>query len=304
MKFWKTLGTITMFVVLAIGPAQAERCKPKPLVWLDISGLDRGQLLIPANLANKPVYLAVDAASTASSLEGGFINEMKLPRYPIPHDRIREVESGKSVDHYVGVSPLQIGDIKASEARFLEGEAQENNTVGDRKVVGTFAHDFLRNYDVEIDPQQKKFGLYKERCRKEGAYWSNDFKVIPFQDRTAGIPVVTVEINGRKVSAGFSTASWYSVLDLQRAKRSFGLEPGKGLTAVESDGTRYQHTFENVSLGGLEFGASEFRIADLKWQGLTGTLDMMLGLKEISQLHVFISYPNEKRIYATKADAH
>lgn len=290
--------------VASITPALADKCRPTPLLSLDVAGLDHGRMLIPAKLASADVYLVVDTGSAASSLEAGFIEAMKLPRYGFSNSRIESVTSGEKLKVYVGVTPMEIGGLKrTSESRFLEVPAWKQVAVDNRKVVGTFAHDFLNNYDVEMDFKGRKLVLYQKRCREGVVHWANEHALIPFQDRFSA-PVVTVTVEGKKISASFGTERWRSVIDLERAERSFGLKPGSpGVTAEGTgDDVEYSHTFKSLALGGIDLGESDVELADLKFSSVGGTLDMLLGLKEISQLHLYIAYRNEKKIYVTRAD--
>lgn len=285
-------------------PASADKCRPTPMLSLDTAGLDGGRMLIPATLANEEVYLIVDTGSSVSSLEAGFINAMKLPRYGITNSRLEDVHSGEKRKVYVGVSPMELGGLKrTSESRFIENTAWDEPAVDNRKLVGTFAHDFLSNYDVEMDFKQRKLIMYQKRCREGVVHWASEHALIPFQDRFRA-PVVTVTVDGAKISAGFATGTWHSTIDWDRAQRSFGLKPNSPGVTPKGTGSALSHTyrFKSLSLGGLDLGESEVVLSDMKFSNIGGTIDMILGLKEISQLHLYIAYRNEKKIYATRAD--
>jgi hypothetical protein len=306
MRFAIAAILVAVMAIVSVD-ANAANCPSKPTVSVELTGLDSGMVLIPALLAREEVLLKVDTGGVVSTLKSRFIDEHKLPRYAIRRSRIKDV-SGERLDTYVGVRPMQLGDLtRSGETRFLESRAGDPLEIAGRRVVGTFANDFMRNYDVDLDFTRGRFGLYPSWCGPKAVGPAEHYRAIPFQSRF-GVPVVTVTLAGRKISAVFDTGSRRSILDWERARETFGLEIGDPGVEVSSPVTvisgnqveTHSYTFKSLALGGLELGEAEIALADLGRPRYGGTLDMTLGMSEIGKLHVYIAYAADETIYATK----
>jgi predicted aspartyl protease len=281
-------------------PAAAEGCRLKRLAWLDSRLTEGGSLVIPAMIEEKEAWLGLDTGADLSMLSEEFIAAAGIRRMNIFRDDIRDA-AGNKIGGFVEVSPLQVGPLKRTKKTQLLVWPG-----GEPGVDGIFGEDFLSAYDVEIDMARKKVGLYvKGECRGQVVHWASEYAAIPFHDQTRE-GVVKVALDGQLLNAFLDTGASNTVLDLDTAKRVFGFDPGSlGLSpsgewilATGKTTPSYLVQFNVLDLSGIAFHNVPVVIADLDME----RVDMLLGMRELSLLHMFIAY-GERTLYATPAQA-
>lgn len=118
------------------------------------------------------------------------------------------------------------------------------------------------------------------------------------------MPVVTADLEGEPVRALFDTGSSITSIDLDIAKRRWGIEPG--LPGVERAGTAYlpsgnvvelyKYTFKSLTVSGIKFENVPVYL------GKFDRADLIIGMNQLKHLRLFFAF-KDGMIHVTGADA-
>jgi clan AA aspartic protease (TIGR02281 family) len=285
---------LTLALLILPDSAFAARCDLQRLAWLDAKLTPGGQLVIPATVSGKLVYLAMDSGAPFSFLSEDFVTAEGLRPRSDMYAGFQDL-AGVGFSRVVKARSMEIGALKSKRSiSFAIARGFE-----DTGMDGTFGADFLGSYDVEIDMAQRKVGLYPHNpCKGRVVYWSDQYAVVPFSGRR-GETTIDVTLDGRPLNAVIDTGAPDTILSFEAAKQ-FGIT----LSASGADNARsiytpsgrnvpaYRRVFKRLDLGGVAFQNIPVLVSK------TLGSDMILGMRELRHMHLYIAY-KEKNLYIT-----
>ncbi|HEY6578350.1 MAG TPA: aspartyl protease family protein, partial [Rhizomicrobium sp.] len=182
-------------------------------------------------------------------------------------------------------------------------------------------------FDVDIDFAAKKLNLFsQDHCAGKVVYWAADaVTVVPMHVVNSGHIMVPVTLDGHGFDAMLDTGSSHTHLSQESARNIFGLAPDSaGMAKVGDFGPGgktavYRHSFGALALQGITIGnPGVYIFEDLLRTGMAqtphlgsrltdvdvsdGVTDMILGMSELQNLHVYIAY-KEQKLYISSASS-
>ncbi len=233
---------------------------------------------------------------------------------------LRDV-NGDRIDKTVGVASLQVGGLSYGETTFYVANDIEGLSV--EQEGGLFGHNLLSEIDLEIDNKNKSISLFsQDHCPGYGVYWADEAVTLKYKKQPTGqrvasrlkgpsrenqidLPIVLADLEGEEVAVLFDTGATFTTIDIESAKRRFGIGPGSpgvepaGLSyAANGDAMEtYSYTFKSLSIAGITFENVPVRLAKFN-----GVAQILLGMNEIKHLRLYFSF-KEGLIHITAADA-
>jgi predicted aspartyl protease len=305
------------------GTVMADDCKLARIADLNVQ-LSRGKIFVPVSIEGASRLMALDTGAPLSAVDPQAAADLKLVTHRIYQGVLFDV-TGKQFTEMAVVHTLGIGDMRTQNAHLLVWPSRMSD---DPQMGGTLAADLLRHYDVDLDFANRKVGLFsQDHCPGKVVYWqAQAVAVIPMRVVSSGHIIVPVMLDGRQFDAVLDTGSYNTYLSLEAAQRVYGLTPDSPeLQRIKgADGPNsipvYRHTFSTLTLEGISIAnppvyiwhdvtkyslasqspAGGWRFRDADESG--GMTDMILGLHELRNLHVYIAY-EEQKIYVTPSGA-
>jgi predicted aspartyl protease len=312
---WKRIALSALFVLASVWPAQAadSKCRLIELASIDLYVGPQSQLLIPAIIEGRVVFLQVDTGGAASVVFAGFAEHLQLEQKKTGRHLIYSDVSGKHIGHYVTIPSLSVGGLPGGNVPFLisnapvpDGYFEESEKNGGAPIVGTFGMDFLQQFDLEINVAGRNLKLISQHhCPNIGTYWSDEYVDIPFKF-SGGNPVITLNLDGKPVDAVIDTGSVSTLLDLKVARRTFGLDVAdirkgediSGVTGRKTEG--YEHQFKTLGVGGIQIQNPVVKIAAMQRVRVSSP-PLIIGMRHLKALRLYFAF-GEKILYATAAD--
>ena len=280
------------------GIAQAEDCTLQQVADLPMIDDETGSPVVPIKIGDQPRQLLLDTGGFWSMLDPSVATSFGPRASPlsgalgpgaIPLTRI------------VTVPSIQVGAWTFRNADFFIGPA------GYIGRDGTLGANFLKAFDVEIDPVDDKVRIFtQDHCDGKVVHWSHsDLAIVPVDfDWRAGWITIPMTLDGKEVKALIDTGSAESSISLRAARHLFdltpdspgvertGATPGKGGRELPT----YRYRFKSLEMEGIAFKGP--------WLGLytavSGAPDLILGMHELHGLHLYFAY-GERKLYATTA---
>ena len=208
---------------------------------------------------------------------------------------------GLPLDKSVKIHDLQIGNAIFHDIDFFV--APPGYGLDD----GTLGANWLKNFDVEIDPVKNTASFFShDHCEGQVIYWPHqDASVIPFKtDRIQNQITLSLTLEGKEVTAMLDTGASESFLSLRAVKHLFDLTPDSpGMQVVSSSTDQrghehkvYRYQFSSLEMGDITFKNPWIVIVDREGDGP----DMILGMHQLHALHLFFAY-KERKLYITSA---
>jgi predicted aspartyl protease len=314
------LAFILLSCFLGVSGAAAQQCQLSRVAQLDMT-VEKGKILIPVSIEGSSKRMAIDTGSPASMVDPLAASDLHLITHRLTEDTFGTAY-GTSIKDVAEIRRLELGQLYAKNVTFLVWPT----SLGlDNSVVGALGADLLHNYDVDMDFGAGKFSLFsKNHCPGKVVYWpASVIAVVPMHMTNMGYVIVPVTLDGHTFDALLDTGSYRTHISLDAAYKAFGLTPqSPDMTIVgQMNGSHavpiYRHTFKTLELEGISIGnptllLSEDLAKDRARQSvMTGTrlfdansqvgfTDVILGLNELRNLHLYIAY-GEQKIYVTPA---
>ncbi|MBI1329635.1 MAG: hypothetical protein GC166_07000 [Alphaproteobacteria bacterium] len=274
---------------------------------------EAGHVMVPV-MMDKRRNLVVDTGGAISTLIPKTVAEMRLEPKQSSWNWQSDL-TGRVNNTLVRVPNLTFGKVAMHDATFFVEAADPDAITLPSKMEGVLGPSHLMTFDVELDFGNGTMSLYSPfHCPGKVVHWAKAWTEIPFKIKNGHIQFY-IRLDGKSLSAVLDTGAPYSILNMSAAKRWFdittrtpGVEPIGHLNGVQKDThITYHKRFQSLSLDGLEIKNPYLVLIPDLMQGAKGehikTADLILGLREISALHIYISYREEK-IYLTAANAH
>ncbi len=312
---------LSSFAGVAVS-AHADDCKLARIADLNVE-ISHGKIFVPVSIESANRLMAIDTGAPLSALDPQTATNLNLVTRRIYQGAMFNA-AGEQFTQMAIIHMLGIGQLRAQDARVLVWPSRMSQ---DPQMGGVLGADLLRHYDIDIDLANRKVGLFsQDHCPGKVVYWTSDHvAVIPMHVVNSGHIAVPVTLDGHEFDAILDTGSYNTYLSLEAAQNVYGLRPDSPELVRDSNANGpggvplYRHTFEALTLEGLKianvpvvvwhnmlkFGVSQTppigsRLSDSDESG--GVTDMMLGLHELRNLHVYIAYKEEK-IYVSPSVA-
>jgi predicted aspartyl protease len=293
------------FAVLASGAASpalaAHECGLELVASLDLDPAELpGRAMIGAEIKDTPQKMIIDTGATQTMIDESVVKQFGLLRTDVSaHFRMQDYY-GNPIRQGAVIPYLKTGNLMARDVHALI--LTQHLAAPAAGVIGP---DLLMHYEVELDFAKKKMNLFApDHCPGQLVYWTHDPVVtVPMNIDAFGHIGLDVVLDGKATPAHLDTGAPLSSMTLTNATADFGLTPDSpGMTRKDVEaGTIYLYQFKSLSLGGVAISNPTIFVAG----GQQGQVkrDFLLGLRELSKLHVLISY-KEKTLYVTAPDAH
>ncbi len=310
------------FVLACSIPASAEEvCRLKRYAVIPFEADETAHIYVPATLAGRSTRLMLDTGAYWSLISEDLAKSLNVKIRPSVFMSLVDI-GGNKIDRVATVQDVKIGPVAFSGEIdfFIDGDYPGRTIDQDG---GIFGLNLLTQMDLEIDNAGKTISLFSQNhCKGDGVHWANEAVTLEYKrqrpDSPLGSrlkqkidknqidsPIVVAELEGEPVSVLFDTGATFSAIDLELAKRRFGIGPGS--PGVEPGGKTYtgsgealdtyKYTFKSLTISGIHFENIPVRLADFD-----DTSQLILGMNEIKHLRLYFSF-KEGLIHVTGADA-
>jgi predicted aspartyl protease len=298
------LKFVVGFLLLLTAAARAEEvCELQRVAVLDSKAKGYNHLMVPAEFGDHKTRLMLDTGGGWSIMREGLAKQIGLKPKKLRTIYYLDVAGGKTT-HYVTVPRFTLGgQLALGESDFLldpDDDTEDLDILG-----GTIGAERLTDYDIDIDNAAHTVTLYRSDkfCSGRLVRWADKWVEIPYTFNNEVVET-KVKVGGEKIRAMFDTGSTRTLMDLEVAKRLFGVEPGSPGVRKEREITMpsgkkiqfYAYHVDQLEVGDLVFKDVEVYLGDYQ------NVPLLIGMREISQLHLYIA-PKRKIIYATLANA-
>jgi len=292
------LGAIGFLAAFAL-PVRAEDCTLQQIASLPMIENEQGSPVVSVLIDGQPRTMLIDTGGFWSLLE---------PRvaalYPVRNTRVQGLLGLGAIklSQTVQVPSVQIGPVKIDRVDFFVEPAGYGSG-----IEGTLGANWLKVFDVEIDPVENTVTLISQKhCDGGVVHWPHqDVATVPVDfNRAEGRITIPMTLDGKELRALIDTGAAETILSLRAAERLFGLKPdspgvlpngsisGKNGRAEPA----YRYQFNALEMDGIAFKNA--------WLTLAATVgnepDLILGMHQLRGLHLYFAY-GEKKLYATTA---
>jgi len=275
----------------ADAPAANANCQLRRFATLPITVARTGLITVPIKVEGQTLSLLVDTGSYATALSEAAATRLKLEKQPIrASDWLYGFGGGGS--RFGASANMEIAGVPITGKAFNLIPAMEYG------VDGILGADILSVFDIDIDYAAGKLGLYSpQHCPGKVVYWTHDpYAVVPFDfSETHRKMRLSVDLDGHSMSAYLDTGASTSVLVYEEALAHFDVN--ESMLAKDRRFPFKALTFE----GGVAVANPDillFRRHEALLLGSGSDPDMLIGADILRQLHVYISF-KEQKLYAT-----
>jgi hypothetical protein len=303
-----------------------EQCGPQKLATTVDMKLDYGLPLIPVTVVGSPKNFIVDTGGYVSTLFPAVVRELGLPRRNVAL-RIVGVD-GRTSNTAVRVPEFAIGRLRAADLSFMVDPRSPPDDTPERAPSGLLGPEILQNYDVDFDFTAGKMNLIdSDHCEGQVVYWpASAVAVIPFRLDNSFHVIVPATIDGQRVEAMLDTGASATLLNLNAAQRLFDIdvtgpdmEKAGELQGKAYSANVYRRRFNSIELEGMVINnPTVLLVPDMVRAQLprgpapgsllpdprnraTGFPELILGMSELSKLHLYIAY-KERKLYISSDD--
>jgi tetratricopeptide (TPR) repeat protein/predicted aspartyl protease len=279
--------------MVALSGSYAQDCTHSPLAELPMIANDDGTPIVSILIDGKPNDVLLDTGGFWSLISPSFARQYGARRSRIEG---RLGLQGIRLNRAVQVPSIQIGSLKIPNVDFFE------EPDGYIETAATLGANWLGRMDVEINPVDKKVTFFpSNHCRSEIVDWPHsDLAELPVTvDRGQNLITIPLELDGHEIRALIDTGSPETFLSARAAKQLFGIEgdPSAMETGFDRTGgarNSYRHRFQSLKMGDIVFRDPWVVIAPM----VRGDPDMILGMHDLSSLHLYFAY-REHKLYAS-----
>jgi predicted aspartyl protease len=313
-------------MVIACSAGLAEDCHSLTMISSVELARREGdpRMYVPVSLQGTQKLMLLDTGGGVSEITSKVADELGLQRRTLGFSTVNL--SDETSDQAARVSPFSIGRLKTDSIEFVV--APEKKLFGDDgRFAGILGPDILANYDIDIDFGAPRLAFMSpDHCEGKVIYWpASAVAIVPIRVLKLGHIVMTVQLDGKNVTAMLDTGAAGSTLTIPVAESDFGLKMGSADTPFLADledrpgaavyGHRFKSLdFEGIAVGNLDVDIIPDFLKDKYRQGPgTGSRiadpadndefpDMLIGMNVLRHLHIYIAY-KEKKLYITPAGA-
>jgi predicted aspartyl protease len=276
-------------------------------------------IYLPATLADHPTRLMVDTGGSWSLINEPLAERLGL-KIKTLGEAIFEDASGAAIDRYVVVPGMKLGDLSFPiPVEFLIARLPQTKPLEEKG--GTLGLNIFTHMDLEIDNAAKTVTLFTQDNCSDGdvVYWADEAVTLKYRAErsrapTGGrlgrpkshitLPIVGAELEGEEVRVLFDTGSTITAIDIDLAKRRFGIGPGSpgvepaGRAYLPSGRTveLYSYTFKTLTISGIRFENVPVHLGEFE------TAELILGMHELKLLRLYFAF-KDGLVHVTAADA-
>jgi predicted aspartyl protease len=305
-----------------LSPAIAEEsCQLKRIAAIPFQSDSRAHIYVPTVLNEHNTHLMLDTGAFWSGVSTQMATALNIPvRQSTDFDMTDA--SGKKIDKMVTIARMKLGNIPFNSAvdMFVMDYTPSASLEMNGGVLG---RNLFTQMDLEIDNAGKTISLFsQDHCKGAGVYWADEAVTLNFKREKPSTPtgsnirkkaskhqidtpIVAAELDGEIVSVLFDTGATRSGMDIEHAKRKFGIGPGS--PGVVPAGKVYTGTGEAVDTYSYTFNS--LTISGIKFENVTvllGKFDddakVLLGMNELKKLRMYFAF-KDGMIHITAADA-
>jgi predicted aspartyl protease len=298
----------------------AESCTLTRHAVIPFTTDNTAHIYLPATLADHPTRLMVDTGGSWSLINEPLAERLGLKIRTLG-DGLFVDASGAAIDKYVVVPGLKLGDLSFPvPVEFFIARLPQNKPLEEKG--GTLGLNIFTHMDLEIDNAAKTVTLFTQNNCAEGdaVYWADEAVTLKYRAErsrapTGGrlgrpqshitLPIVGAELEGEDVRVLFDTGSAVTSIDIDLARRRFGIGPGSpgvqpaGRAYLPSGRTvdLYTYTFKTLTISGIRFENVPVRLGKFD-----DTAELTLGMHELKLLRIYFAF-KDGLIHVTAADA-
>lgn len=285
------------FAASAARAAEAwpEECKLQLAASLPFT-IEHGHVRIEASVNDVPRHFIIDTGGLLSSVTEKVVRSQKLKTLQISDAYDIGGVGGGRIKRYAIADTLTFAHLRANDVHLLVHA--DNRSDED----GVIAPDYLRNFDLEFDFAGKTLNLFRPHpCPDHVVFWPGSTVVLPMDVTRQGHIRVRARLDGEEFEAMVDTGSPSTLIGTRTAAAKFQMEPSGegGVTLHGGAGATTQataHLFHTLQLGGITINNPPLLVAADETAWRSDYADILLGLNELSKLHVYIAY-REKKMY-------
>lgn len=218
-------------VAIAAEPESAPAaCRPRLTADIPIHYHEGGLILVPVRVQQQDVLMALNFSTGLPWLHESGAATLKLEAKPM-NNSLQFNMGGERIRDYVKLDSLQIGSASFGpwEALALPSTpaAIPADMAEGRPLIGSLGARLLPLTDLEIDLPHRRLRLFEPNdCNQPPADWSETYTRTSYRLDRLGIPVMTFEIDGRRIDTTAVTGSSASYMDIVTARKYFGFDDG------------------------------------------------------------------------------
>ncbi len=275
----------------------APGCHLEEVARLPVS-LDRGFVLVPGRIDEKPVALVVDTGAQTSLLIPDAVSRLHLRPDPA-RSTVVQGTGGAVRSQNVLVNSFDVGGLALPDQSFPVGQLSGVYRT-EPPLAGLLGADFLNDYDLELDIPERRLTLYHaERCVGGFLPWHGAYFAVRLQRTPEALLRLPVLVDGRRVLALVDWGARVSAMSLETAG-TLGLsqamlahDPSSVSHGVDmNEIIGYSHRFHSVSVGAETFHDWAMIIANLRLP----SVGMLLGADYAQTRRIWLSY-GKRRMY-------
>jgi predicted aspartyl protease len=208
--------------------------------------------------------------------------------------------AGQVLDTVAIVERFGFADFTPSKVEFMLHPERDMTGSFRGEFAGTMAPNMLRSYDIEIDFAAAKLNLFKPSKCVQSAYWSRGHSAaLRMETDRGGHILFPMLLDGKRVRAALDTGMSTTTLDLETARREFGVDTSAshvdnvGSLTGDHRGTIYNVTLRSLATEDGQINVSNPRLnlmPDLTSVVSSDRPQLILGLSTLKRLHVYIAY--------------
>ncbi len=245
----------------ACGAGADEGCRLLRMAELDIVMTSDGRITVPASIDGHPVRLLLDTAAPFSGVSPEWAAQNGERAQMLDGNAVI-LRGGYRLNNFIRVESFQLGKLSTHTMSFSiypSGYLPE--------VDGTLGADVLGGFDVDIDPASAKVNLFRRNgCSDRVIYWDAEaVGAARLKDNKTGAAVsptfleetgdrrllFDTVLDGKPVLAALDTGSTDTIMNLERARDTFGW--GRNAPPLRATGNgSYRFPFELLSFEGVE----------------------------------------------------
>lgn len=255
-------------LLTCIAPSAAADCRLKETASVPISFDVGGRILLDVKINDTLAKMALDTGAGFSVLDNGFVKRQGLPQ--LDAQRFGYGLTGRAVDSATQIARLSLGTAVSHGETFAVGTVDRDGT--DTPPAGTFANDYLANFDVEIDPAAGRVNLFSpDHCRGNVVYWAKEYFRLPARLTDRRQLQVDIEVNGTPLRAVIDTGIAATTMRLATGRDRFGITPDSAAgeahgTIIGVEGSKletFEHPFDSLTFDGITLRNTQMMIADI-----------------------------------------
>jgi hypothetical protein len=310
---------------LAVPTLADEQCPPlMRMAGVDLVATKNGRVLVPVTVNGEQYYFTLGTATPMTTISAALAEKLKLTRI---HSAVKFVDlAGDVADRLAVVPQFGIGTLRAGPVNFVvAGRDTAAPSPGVQVPSGTLGADFLRAYDVDLDFGAGKLNLIsREHCEGAVLYWKPEHVAkVPMLVTDENKIFFSMTLDGHDLQTVLNTGVPTSSVRMSTAATVYDVDnntPGNQPAGrLNKDTQLFSHVFKEMSINGLVINNprlvllpslaeqtirhmqapySARMLADVKKQP-----ELVLGMAELRQLHVYIDYHNQT-LYLSPANDH